>query len=162
MKRRFMAMLLLRAEPRAFRGRPRRDDCRTARLPLRKPAAEMPVKPCYDAARGSAMSADRQSSNSPGAALSRRARGGKAAAGGGRHQRLHGAHWPRPPASAPFIFPAAAWPPTRSAARPRHQHHGRRAHRRPPHHRRLLAPAAGRYRHRLGRRLQYRAHHPLT
>ena len=45
-------------------------------------------------------------------------------------------------------------------SRPRHQHHGRRADRRPPHHRCLPAAAAGRYRHRLGRRLQHRAHHP--
>ena len=47
-------------------------------------------------------------------------------------------------------------------ARSRHQHHGRRAHRHPPHHRRLRAAAAGRRRHRLGRRVQHRAHRQIV
>ena len=119
---------------------------------LRRPA-------CYDAAQEQPWLTiriiDRRERVSGGA------RGGKAAAGGGRHQRLYGApgagHW----LSRALSLRRRSGRQLARHARPRHQHHGRRAHRCAPHHRRHLPAAAGRHRHRLGRRLQHRPHHPL-
>ena len=99
--------------------------------------------------------------DSPGARFRLALDGRKAAPGGRRHQRLHGANGRGHRLSRALSFRRRRRRQLARPARPRHQHHGRRAHRRAPHHRCFLAAAAGGHRHRLGQRLQHCPHHPL-
>ena len=92
--------------------------------------------------------------------LSRRLRGGEAAAGGRRHQRLRRAHGRAGGLPCALLERRRGGQRLLRPSRPWHDVPERRACRRAAHHRGHRPAAVGGHRHRLGRRLQHRPQHP--
>ena len=136
MNRRFMVMLSPpgRAHVCCWEG-PDRNDCRTARPDCGNGLAIMRENPVMMRERKG--HGGRRHERDGGSALSRGARGREAAAGGGRDQRLRGAHGRGDGLPRDLSLRRRRGGQLAGHARPGHQHHGRRADRRAAHHRRL-------------------------